>query len=142
MKTSIEYLQSANGDNKEEKEKEEKAEKKRLLESWVDNIGSERLKLAKKLGLLDQSMGVYYDERIAIDVGDGWSRWDGRFHEKPVLNPSLEALVALDDAHGNENLEEAELTFVTEQMDDYYSPPRKFVALSAKFLGKWIYREV
>lgn len=68
---------------------------------WVQLYGSERLKLAERLGLLDASDKVYREERLAIER-PGWRWRDERDVVKEILNPSMGALEAFEHHRGND----------------------------------------
>jgi hypothetical protein len=65
---------------------------------WIEEHGSERLKLAAKHGLLDKSDNVYRGERRDREK-KGWKLENEMplgFHISKIHNPSLAALQALD----------------------------------------------
>lgn len=70
-------------------------------ERWTERNGSERLRKALALGLLDRSLGVYRDERLAAER-PGWVRIEDRpargvrWIEREIVNPSLAALNLLE----------------------------------------------
>lgn len=79
---------------------------------WVDEFGSERLKLAKKLGLLKESDNIYREERRDREKR-GWllsNELPAGFRTVPIHNPSLQALQQLEIAL--ETDPEAALTWV------------------------------
>lgn len=89
---------------------ERAAKKERLREvreAWVRKFGSARLQKALATGLLGQSLGVYRDERLALEL-PLWEWKKGR-KQGEILNPSEDALDLLlhlrecglfpDDAH-------------------------------------------
>lgn len=81
--------------SKERREKEAAAKKQEMLD-WIAAHGSERLKLAVKLGMLDNSMGIYRDERLAKER-PGW-QWDrDEDKERGRINPGLDELRYLED---------------------------------------------
>jgi hypothetical protein len=60
-------------------------------DEWIASHGSERLQLALRLGMADKSVGVYRDERLAVDLpGWQWANRDTKISE--AINPSLAAL--------------------------------------------------
>jgi hypothetical protein len=75
-------------------EHERNRERLRLLAlraRWIEKHGSERLRKASALGLLAESVGVYRDERLAVEL-PGWV-WQGeRDKVSPIFNPSEPAL--------------------------------------------------
>jgi hypothetical protein len=65
---------------------------------WIEEHGSERLKLAAKLGLLDKSDNVYREERLGAEK-PGWKFEHSmpiRFRVSKIHNPTLAALKALE----------------------------------------------
>jgi len=116
---------------------------------WVEEFGSERLKLAKKLGLLHESDNVYREERRDREK-NGWllaNEMPAGFKAVPIHNPSLEALRALE-----EELEiDPDVTLTYVQWRDEISSPtdwsgqKKYInrgreALSTTFIGLPVYR--
>jgi len=93
------------------KEEEERAARKQAeLEeatTWIQNNEcSIRLKKILGMDLLEQSMGVYRDERLAAE----WPGWEWDFTDKDdeIHNPSLEALEAYQEVLRNKD-KDAEL---------------------------------
>lgn len=87
---------------------------------WVRAHGSERLRKALEMGLLDSSMTVYREERMALEF-PGWRR-DCRHthHEGEIRNPSLKALELLERVR--KDLPEAELVTVREDYEEDDEP--------------------
>jgi chemotaxis protein histidine kinase CheA len=78
---------------RKEKEAEERERRKQEQADWINQHGSERLKLAMKGGYPLQ--GLYYTERTAFELGDDWIYdTDKTFtnQDEDRANPSLEAL--------------------------------------------------
>lgn len=76
----------------------EAAEQAALAErgTWIRLHGSERLKKAAALGLLEKSIRVYEDERLAVELPEA-SGWDSNaWEDQDVHNPSLAALETLE----------------------------------------------
>ncbi len=70
-------------------------------DAWIAAHGSERLRIALRLGLADKSVGVYRDERLAVELGQGWA-WVKEAEISEAINPSLAALRALDASGAGE----------------------------------------
>ena len=70
-----------------------KAAQRQTILDWIAAHGSVRLRLAVEAELLDQSLAVYRDERLAVER-PGWE-WDLTAEEEEVLNPSEAELRAL-----------------------------------------------
>jgi hypothetical protein len=71
--------------------------------AWIAEHGSERLKKIAAMNLLDNSMSVYRDERLAAEM-PGW-RWTDGESERSVLNPresDLDALISARAQHGED----------------------------------------
>jgi hypothetical protein len=67
--------------------------------TWIRAYGSERLRKALALGVAVETLaGAYRDERLATEL-PGFV-WDGAATEKEstIINPSMEALIALEEA--------------------------------------------
>lgn len=97
------------------------AARNRDRDAWIRAHGSERLQKCLDLGLVDNSEGVYLDERLAHECpGAIWLR--EKFEESEILNPSLEALQTLERVR-NEIDTGATLTKVrrSDDPDDYDS---------------------
>jgi hypothetical protein len=91
---------------------------------WIEAHGSERLRLAKKMGLLDRSNNVYREERLGAEK-PGWKfehSMPVRFRVSKIHNPTLEALKAL----------ERELEVATAQTDDVEPPTITLVYIEWK----------
>lgn len=69
-------------------------------DAWIAAHGSERLRLALRMGLADKSEGVYRDERLRHEL-PGW-RWIKEADISEAINPSLAALRELDASNGAE----------------------------------------
>lgn len=117
---------------------------------WVDEFGSDRLKLAKKLGLLKESDNVYREERRNREKKD-WllpNEMPASFRTVPIHNPSLEALRALELEL--ETDPEATLMWVqwneeitsTTHWGEKKKLSRGREALSTTFIGFTVYRWV
>jgi hypothetical protein len=66
--------------------------------AWIEAHGSERLREAVRLGLLDQSEKIYEEERLAAER-PGWT-WERECDDcKEILNPSLDSMRAYADVH-------------------------------------------
>jgi hypothetical protein len=74
------------------------AEKAAKRAEWIRAHGSERLRKALELGLIESSLAVYREERLAHEY-PGWVI-DNKETEKEseIRNPSLAALAALEEA--------------------------------------------
>ncbi len=98
-------------------------------DAWIAAHGSERLRLALRMGLADKSVGVYRDERLAAELpGGGWV-WVKESEISEAFNPSLAALHALDAAKGS--LPAAELVKVRIQDEGW----REAIAISLPWLA-------
>lgn len=67
---------------------------RREQEDWIKAHGSERLRKAVALGMLEVSQGVYRDERVN-EAHRGWLSGVGA-KLSPILNPTLEELDYLE----------------------------------------------
>jgi len=102
----------------EEEVKKELREKAREEEmrAWIKKFGSERLKLALNVDLLEACRGVYRTERIQRDLGDRWEllKDNHDYYESEtgdLINPPKEVLEIYKDALENNLLQDVELTF-------------------------------
>ena len=95
---AVDRLVAARVTAKAQQAEQQAAAKQVKMEEWVREHGSERLRKALALGLLDASRGAYYSERLALEL-PGYI-WDGKpeFEESEIRNPSLAALEALETA--------------------------------------------
>jgi len=120
--------------------REEKAERKRKQEEaeqemhqWIDAHGSERLKLIRKHGLLEDSMNVYREERLQRDR-PGWifdHNWhDGNVDHLTPRNPSLETMQWADAVI--EQYPDAELVFAS------YDEPVREMIMKDYYLGRLV----
>ncbi len=127
----------------EEKEKKEKEKKEKFLteaSEWVKEHGSERLQLALKNKLLGQCTGAYRTERMEFELGSGWRLVNPKLYITDAINPSLEALVALENAKDNPAIEDPELAFFTDT--DEYGDEETFQGVWAIHLGREVYFRV
>jgi len=120
---------------------------------WVDQFGSDRLKLAKKLGLLAESDNVYREERRNREKA-GWllpNEMPAGFKVTAIHNPSLEALRALEEALELGGDSEITLAFVQYKLEvaspTDWTGQKRYVsrgreALHARFIGTSVYRWV
>jgi hypothetical protein len=84
--------------------------------AWVAEHGSSRLKKCSESGMLDSCMGIYRDERLALER-PGW-QWDSnRLDDSEIHNPSEAALDALLEARKVDP--EAELLKQRPKGDEY-----------------------
>ena len=65
-------------------------EKQQEQEAWIEAHGSERLRKAVELGMLDVSQGIYRDERVQ-ELFPGWFCGEGAKYSQ-ILNPTLPEL--------------------------------------------------
>lgn len=125
------------------------AEYRDARDRWVDAYGSERLKLAKKLGLLGESDNIYREERRNLEK-EGWmlpNEMPVNFRTVAIHNPSMEALRALE--HELKKDPDVTLTYV-QWKEDIAAPNdwrgqkiqtgRGMEALSTTFIGLPVYR--
>ena len=115
-----------------------KRQAREMVETWVREHGSERLRLIVEENLLDDSMAVYRDERLALEL-PGWE-WDTDGANKDIRNPSIEALRALAAARKEvgEIVSGLELGYIWHEPDeeDYDGQGHGVVAVQAEFLGR------
>jgi len=121
-----------------------KARKRGEVEAWIRERGSERLLMILEEDLLDDSMAVYHDERLAAEL-PGWE-WDDDGADKEIRNPSETALRALREARKEvgEIVSGLHLGYIwyDPDQDDYDGSGRGVVALQAEFLGRDVRKTV
>jgi hypothetical protein len=79
---------------------------------WVEKVGSERLRTAARVGLLDQSDKVYREERRTVEY-HGWlleHEMPHGFEERDIVNPTLTMLEKLEEYNAIDP--EVELVFI------------------------------
>ena len=108
------------------------------IEAWIRERGSDRLRMILEEDLLDDSMAVYRDERLAVEL-PGWE-WDADGANREIRNPSMEALQALREAREEigEKVEDLELGYLwfEPEEEDYDATGHGVVTLQAEFLGR------
>jgi len=116
----------------------EKAER----DAWIREHGSDRLKKALELGFADQSMGLYRNERLALEYEESW-RWHWESNQdlkdaehKEIRNPSIEALEAYEKLLADERIPDPELIYL-----QWYDSSTRYnvAAVYATVLGKLAY---
>jgi len=96
---------------------------------WVEAQGSDRLRLAAKLGLLDESDKVYREERVACERG---ARLDTYGTNNEIRSPSSPVLRALEYLRSRYPADAVELVwFVDDDMN--LAEPRAFPAAVGRF---------
>lgn len=104
--------------------------------AWTQHHGSERLRKIERLGLLGQSDAVYRDERLAKEL-PGWRWYDEESDElRNILNPSMEALDALENARVAVD-RKAQLDYLV-----VTDTGRKTPVIRASYLGRSVLREL
>jgi hypothetical protein len=108
----------------------DEAKRRELLEAeeWVRAHGSTRLKKAAQLDVLESSLGVYRDERLAAER-PGWQWWSDDLELRDILNPEEWVLDALQAARELEPT--ASLRYMAER---HYRGP----VIVSYFLGRGI----
>jgi hypothetical protein len=116
---------------------------------WIAENGSPRLKMILEEGMIDGSLSVYRDERLAVERPD-WI-WDAAWHDndvnhRDVRNPSEDDLLWYRATRGQ--FPECKMIYAflaAAQPEDYYeddedeSTPRvSEVVIKDRFLGKTI----
>ena len=109
---------------------------------WVAAHGSERLKLAVEMNMLEQLWGVYLGERIAQEL-PGWmfdTDWlDGCvYYDDEVEQPSLDQLLALKEAKANNLLKDTRLTTATTNTPEIEPPLPPEVVLIASYQDRLV----
>lgn len=126
------------------REAKEKAKTREIAKLWIAANGSHRLKLIVEEEMLDDSMSVYMDERLAIER-PGWiynTQWlSGDVEYANIRNSSKKNLDWLRQVR--ETVEDACLEFASHgSFDDYeYGDMTEYVrepVLTATFLGRVI----
>lgn len=113
---------------------------------WVRDSGSERLRMALDLGLIDQSDKVYREERLRQErPGWVWAHELPAHEAKQIRNPSVEAMRALAEARAADPA--ATLAYLVLRPEETEHPTAHTVqangkgpAVLARFLGAPIYR--
>ena len=129
-------------DESEAANAEDKADILAEMAAWVLQHGSERLQLALNEGLLEQSRGVYLDERLALE----WPNWahDNSDDHKEVLNPSLIMLQTLAierKLHPELKISVVRATFATDVDGDTPDSEHRIVCHVCLPGGsRWMYR--
>lgn len=127
--------------------KEAMAEYRDERERWIGEHGSERLRLAVKLGLLEKSDNVYREERRAHEKR-GWlleNELPAGFRVQAIHNPSLEGMRMLDvERQKDQTVELVYVSWVNRIPGQKWG---KMVALSAgrealrsRWIGLYVYR--
>ncbi|MBD3262056.1 MAG: hypothetical protein GF334_10400 [Candidatus Altiarchaeales archaeon] len=101
---------------------------------WIREHGSDRLKKALELNLLDKSDGLYKDERLGKEF-PGW-RWVEEIDEggiSEIRNPTLQALESFEEALEQE-VEEPTLSWLEADKDGY-----KGAVVEGVILGEWAF---
>ena len=80
-------------------------------DNWIRENGSDRLKKALELGLVESCRGLYRDERLAEEL-PGWRRDNLNSKHEDVRNPSMAALLAYEQALELDTIEDPQLVFV------------------------------
>lgn len=135
---------------KEAKEAEEaarRAAEQTEIEAWIRYRGSDRLRMILDEDLLDDSMAVYRDERLAVEL-PGWS-WNEGGKGRYIRNPSLSSIQALRDARKDigglvEDLKLGYLYFEGGWDEDFQEEiePHGYPVLRGSYLGRQVCRRI
>ena len=123
------------GMSREERE-ENKVWELREAEAWVDadpGHGSARLRKAHKLGLLGQSMTVYREERLGLELGAAWRFLKPNDRLEDVVNPTYKDMGRLEAIR--EDHPKAELRFLRCKVGEQ-RPATTYVVLRISFLDR------
>lgn len=111
------------------KEEAERVEREDRAQ-WIGEHGSDRLKKALELDVLDTCDKLYVEERLAHEL-PAWRLDPADSVWKDVKNPSLELLEAFEIAQDDERLRDVSLSFVV--WDD-----QKWAAVTASYRGRLV----
>jgi len=119
---------------KEEEKKEAEAIASQL--AWINEHGSERLKMSYDKGY--KCKKLYLLERLKHDVGNYVLDYDAKIERKNRSCPSMEALLEVERIEKMEGITEAKVVWLPNgtAIEDYDDACE---GIEAKFFGYWIY---